>query len=239
MSYFGPPNLQCNQHPNEWNQAVKQIKEWKNPNSISGQITQPLEAKALYIFTIAHRLIVTSGELSEQHFIEATILLFPMLELIGYSRLDVNEVSTHYNKQEDVSNANIWAGLHWLRDPNWLPKVTSNKLKREDQKLAKWQIGHLTFLRHYFLHGAKKETERNGKLISIPDIISYELPKIIIQKAKPAMSKYWELLKQDDGKQGWLERLAQADIQPLKIQGSVNFEYALVDPDIVDYLEEN
>ena len=52
------------------------------------------------------------------------------------------------------------------------------------------------------------------------------------------MSDYWKLLKQDNGNQGsWLDRLAQADIQPLKIQGSVDFEHGLVDLDIVDYLE--
>jgi hypothetical protein len=51
------------------------------------------------------------------------------------------------------------------------------------------------------------------------------------------MPKYWKQLKEDDGDQKWVERLARADIRPLKIQGSGVFEAGLIDPNIVDYLE--
>jgi len=119
-----------------------------------------------------------------------------------------------------------------------LPVVEDNQLKKDDKKLGKWQIGHLISLRHYFLHGSKKEKDEKGKILPIPDIISYELPEFIIQNAEQAILDYWKCLKEDKGGEGgWVDRLARADIQPLKLQGS-EYEKGLVDPDIVDCLEE-
>ena len=109
--------------------------------------------------------------------------------------------------------------------------MEDNLQKADTTLLYRWQIGHLVSLRHYLLHGSK-----NAK-VPIQDIINYELPGFIIEKAQPAMSDYWKQLRQDDGNQYWLERLARADIRPLQIQGSGLFEKGLVDPDIVDYLE--
>jgi hypothetical protein len=111
MGYFSPLNLQCRQHPDEWNQVLNQIKGWKFSNSISGQISQSLEAKALYVFTMAQRLMRAAHWLCERKngeglvFLEATVLLFPMIELLGYARLDNMGVSKHHPK-EDVSNVN-------------------------------------------------------------------------------------------------------------------------------------
>ena len=119
MSYFKLLNLQCNQHPKEWNQVLDQIKGQSDFNPISKQISQSLEAKALYIFTMARRLTRTSHRLGKPSgwkpvFIEAIILLFPMLELIGHSRLEVKEVNKHYHPRKnqrhlpsDVNVANL------------------------------------------------------------------------------------------------------------------------------------
>lgn len=52
------------------------------------------------------------------------------------------------------------------------------------------------------------------------------------------MRTYWNQLLQDDESHGWVERLVDADIHPFVIQGSELFGAGLVDPDIVDYLED-
>jgi hypothetical protein len=159
-----------------------------------------------------------------------------MVELVGYARLDDRQVAKHH-RTRDVSNVNLWAGLHWLREPNWLPVVKDNRQKADTTKLDRWQIGHLVSLRHYLLHGAKKAKDKAGNPIPIEDILNYELPGLIVEKSRRAMSYYWEQLIQDNGSHGWLERLARADIRPLKLQGSSCFEDGLVDPDIVACLE--
>jgi hypothetical protein len=244
MSYFKSTNFGCTHYRQEWSRVLNQIQGWGNSYSISKDISQPLEAKALYVFTMARRLTRAAHWLEEQAngwkqiFVEATILLFPMLELIGYARLDDRQVSKHYNRR-DVGNVNLWAGLHWLRDHSWSPVVKDKRQKTDTTQLGKWQIGHLISLRHYLLHGSKKAKDRKGNPIPIDDIINYELPGFIVGRAQQKMPDYWKQLNQDDGSRGWLERLARADIRPLKLQGSNFYEEGLVDPDIVDYLEGN
>jgi hypothetical protein len=76
-----------------------------------------------------------------------------------------------------------------------------------------------------------------GNPVSIDDIINYELPRLVVEQVQVALPAYWEQLKQDDGNQKWVERLAKADIRPLKIQGSSLFDEGLVDPDIIDCLD--
>ena len=97
------------------------------------------------------------------------------------------------------------------------------------------QVSDLFFLRNYYLHGLK---EHSDPTITIADIINAELPYAITQQAETAMRAYWNQLLQDDGSHGWIERLVNADIHPFVIQGSELFEAGLVDPDIVDYLED-
>jgi len=191
---------------------------------------------------MARRLVRAANELAgaagnnwKLVFVETTSLLFPMIELVGHARSDWGQVRTAYGR-DDVLVANIWSGLHWLRDPEWLPQVTDNRLKYNRRRFNGIEIGHLTFLRNYFLHGSKNAKDRNGNPIPIADIMSHKLPKAIAERAEKAMRDYWGQLKQDDGTRGWVERLARADIQPLKIEGSRDFESGLIDPDIVDYL---
>jgi len=248
MRYFKTTHFTSNHYPAEWNSVLKQIQGWGDSYPISKEISQQLEAKALYVFTLARRLTRAAYRLNERNgwkqvFIEATVLLFPMIELIGYARLDDRQVSKHHSKRgkpaTDIANVNLWAGLHWLLNPSWLPVVNDNKQKVDATKLDKWQIGHLVSLRHYLLHGSKKAKDYKNNPVPIDDIVNYELPGFIVDKAQQTMPDYWKLLKQDDDSHGWLERLARADIWPLKLQGSGFFEEGLVDPDIVDCLEGN
>jgi hypothetical protein len=207
-------------------------------------MSQPLEAKALYVFTMARRFTRAANWLKkrvnawEPVFLESTVLLFPMIELIGYTRVDRNEVRNAFGGKDDVSAVNLWAGLRWLLDPSWLPVVQNTNQGKDSTLLSKWQIGHLVSLRHYLLHGSK-HVSFEGSPVRIEDIINYELPDFIVTRAQEALPDYWQQLRQDDGSQKWVTRLAQADIRPLKLQGSNLFEEGLVDPDIVDCLEGN
>ncbi len=224
---------------------LNQIRGWGSSYSISKDISQPLEAKALYVFTMARRLTHAANLLNKQVngwklvFLEATILLFPMIELIGYSRVDDNEVRNVFKGRSDMSTVNLWAGLHWLLDPSWLPAVQNQNQRADSTLLSKWQIGHLVSLRHYLLHGAKQVSYYMGSPVPIDDIINYELPEYVVTRAQETLPDYWQQLRQDDGSQSWVERLAQTDIRPLKLQGSNLFDEGLVDPDIVDCLEGN
>ena len=254
MGYFSSEvaNVSCSHYRIEWEEVVKQIRGW--PPVLGGrechlreEIGHHLEAKALYVFTLGRRLVSSAARLADRAdggwheiFIEATCLLFPMVELVGCARLDTGQVWRHYPNQGVPSAACLWAGFQWLRDPGWIPVVSDNKLKHETQTLEKdrWEIGHLIALRNYFLHGSKEAKDRRGTVIDVWDIMSFELPRVLIERAKCGMRRYWSLLKLDDGNQGWVQRLADADIRPLVIEGSGFFERGLVDHSIVDYLEE-
>ena len=122
MGYF-QSSFQCAHYQKEWERVLRQIQGWSIRSSISGDISQPLEAKALYVFSIARRLTRAAYGLSQQAngwkpiFLEATVLLFPMIELVGYVRVNDNDTknaSGNRQKRRDVSAVNLWAGLHWL-----------------------------------------------------------------------------------------------------------------------------
>jgi hypothetical protein len=245
MSYFRFTGSRCACYFSEWEAVVKQIKGWppdfgyqdKFGNSylspLPQQISHHLEAKALYVLSMTRRLVRAAYGLFDRAgdwhliFIEATALLFPLLELAGHARLGISG-----------SNKCLWAGIHWLRDPLLLPQV-SRYCRTDATKvnvLLGLEVGHLIALRNYYLHGAKNAKDQSGRLIPIPDIMSYKLPEAIATRVQEVMPIYWEQMTQDDGSHGWVKRLAQADVQPLVIQGSGVFERGLVDKDIVDYL---
>ena len=242
MGYFESHGINCAHYTEEWSRVVNQINSWGFTEGISREVTDPLEAKALYVFTVARRLRRAAYSLYERYqrwqpiFLDATVLLFPMLELVGYSRVDDAEVSQHYSRP-DVSNVNLWAGLHWLRDPEWLAIVQDNKQKEDNTLLHSWEIGHLVSLRHFLLHGSKNARDKYGDPLPIQDIVNYQLPGFLYESAMPALTTYWRQLCQDDGSSHWLIRLAGSDIRPLPIKGSTKFEEGLVDPDIVVWLE--
>jgi hypothetical protein len=263
MGYFKYTGVSSKDYQ-EWNAVVGQIRAWPEDDKYRGYrqplpvgISHHLEAKALYVFTMARRWVravyllaratrdwvesggnvLPDGEEWKSVFVETTSLLFPMIELVGHARLDDREATTAYKRNEVPVVANLWAGLHWLRDPKWLPQVKNDHLKGDGRKLDRWEIGHLTFLRNYFLHGSKDPGDSQGGPAPAAGIMSYELPIVLAREAEKAMPVYWGQLKQDDGTQKWVERLARADIRPFQIQGSGVFEAGLVDPDIVDYLD--
>jgi hypothetical protein len=159
-----------------------------------------------------------------------------MIELVGEARKD--------HSQPSSSNA-LGAGIHWLRDPNWLPPAQTKRDLRNDSRRLNTllpymnrtqgpQVSDLYYLRNYYLHGAKNLDDRN---VPIADIINYELPQAITAYSEEALRAYWQQLKQDSGGHQWIGRLARADIRPFAIQGSVTFESGLIDPNIVEYLE--
>ncbi|MFX1485460.1 MAG: hypothetical protein ACFFCP_19980 [Promethearchaeota archaeon] len=247
MGYFNFTGVNC-AYQSEWDAVVRQVRGWPSEYRdyrypLPVEMSHHLEAKALYILTMARRLVRTACELGKANwelvFVETTSLLFPMIELVGHARLDARQARIAYGKgpNEVPSVANLWAGLHWLRDSANLPQVNDNRLKYDSDMLDRWQIGHLISLRNYYLHGSKSAKDRKGRLIPIADIMSYELPRVIVECAEKTMPEYWKQLKEDDGTQEWVARLASADIRPFKVQGSSVFEAGLVDPNIVDYLE--
>jgi hypothetical protein len=154
MGFFACTSMQC-QHHKEWEEVIRQVQKWSNwhddelykqmsgygdPHDIEAR---HLEAKALYVFTMARRWVravyqlarstrdwvksrgnvLADGEEWKLVFVETTSLLFPMIELVAHARLDDREATTAYKRNEVPVVANLWAGLHWLRDPKWLPRV--------------------------------------------------------------------------------------------------------------------
>jgi hypothetical protein len=241
MSYFKTTGIACNHHQVEWLHTLRGIKSWAVSSTIPKDISDPLEAKALFVFTISRRLLRTAKSLENNPqkwkpvFLEATILLFPMIELVGHCRVDTNQVKTAYGST-DVGAVNIWSGLYWLLDAHKVPTVMDNKQREDTTLLDKWQIGHLVSLRHYLLHGTK-QVRYGGKLISTEDIISFQFPEFVIERSIRNLPIYWKHLCHDDGSVGWIDRLASADVRPLIVQGSHLFKTGLIDPDIVECLE--
>lgn len=255
MGYFQVSRA-CVHYNADWEAVVTQIKQWPPVYQPGRDIAQRLdqyklfqqppdqgiEAKALYIFTVARRLIRSAWQLAKANghrwnliFIETSSLLFPIIELVGEAR------------KADSAHQVLDAGIQWLRDPAYLPpSQTQNQLKANSDRLTSLepfmfdhpqgpQVCELFFLRNYYLHGMKKHSDPG---FAIADIINAELPYAITQQAESAIRAYWNQLLQDDGSHGWIERLANADIHPFVIQGSSLFDAGLVDPDIVDYLED-
>ncbi len=248
MTYFKSPTPPDPNYESKWQAVVTQIRAWPFPSSIKADISQPLEAKALYVFSIARRFMRAAYAVRSANpgwkpiFLEATALLYPMIELVGYARLDPQEVATRPGRRSnsaDVPSINLWAGLHWLADYTFVPKVDNNDQGSDPTIFADRTIGQLITLRHFLLHGSKQARDRSGKPTDIETILNYRLPESIISAALVSMPAYWRQLKADHGTTSpyWLERLAQADIRPLVIQGSGYFEAGLVDPDIVECLE--
>jgi hypothetical protein len=242
MSYFQNTTYRSRYCKDEWVQTVYFIQtEWPPNfrNCLSG-LDHHLEAKSLAIFSIAKRSIDAAFNLAKAEdnnwrlvFVEASMVLFPMIELLGHARLGLN-------------GNNIGAGIEWLLDPSSPPSgMDKNTLKNDHrivQSLEQYMEVHtigpevrdLFFIRNYFLHGLKSHHDPN---ISIADILDFELPLAIAKQADFGLKKYWNQLKEDNGSLGWIERLAQSDICPVVIQGSGLFDYGLIDPGIVEYLE--
>lgn len=239
MPYFlNPPH--CEHYHAEWEDYLEHAKSVHGIYELFGNnLSHHLEVKALATISIAARLISAADELGENSgwkimFIETLSLLFPMIELIGHARL-----------ASRISNENLGAGIEWLLDPK-VPASGNNleKIKSDNRRLTSLvnhmevhshgpQVRELFFIRNYFLHGLKNHKENS---VSMADILNFELAQSIIPEAKNGLVIYWNQLRNDDGKQGWLSRLANADIEPLIIQGSTYFEKGYIDPFLISWI---
>lgn len=161
------------------------------------------------------------------------MILFPMIELVGHARVGTN-------------GNNLGAGIEWLLDPSSSPSGMSKTELIRDQRIIRSlepfmqvhqqgpQVRDLFFIRNYFFHGLKSHRD---PYVSMANILNFRLPQAIAKQAEIGIKIYWGQLKKDDGSQGWVVRLAHADIGPVVIQGSELFDFGLIDPDIVYDLE--
>lgn len=248
MPYFRV-DIPCAHFDDAWINLVEYIHTHWNPEyrDLLREIDYSLEAKALSIFSIARRLVNSAETLAlhitPEHivrwdlvFVEASTLLFPMIELVGCARLGRLSDGTTPN-----SVRRLIAGLEWLRNPEDLPSGNSlNQVGLDTERmesLVRHMDVHLNVspriidvieTRNYFLHGVI-----SGGINHIPNLLNFELPMAIINESRVAMQAYWHQLLHDDGNQGWLINLSQAAIHPFIIQGSDIFDQGLLDPDIV------
>ena len=213
MSYF-QQDLQCKPVHSEWSDLVEFIRhEWKPKHrNILNHLEFPIDVKALSVFSIARRLIMSAEELGENQwpkkFIGTMMILFPMIELVGHAR--VGPASGY-----DQTETNLGAGIEFLLDPETTPRPLSQKSLKTDyrrlDKLVQYMDHHkegprvsdLFFIRNYFLHGVKSHKDKNS---SMEDMMNFELPKAIVPRAEYCLKIYWKQLKQDDGKKGWVKR---------------------------------
>jgi len=241
MAYF-QVNISCVHYQVNWQALISFIKdEWpKNKSQCLVDLEYPIEAKALAMFSMALRLVKAADILGrkswKRYFIEISMMLFPMIELIGYARLG-----------KGGSNKSLISGYEWLRNPRQPPSGrTKEGIKNDNIRLS--SLGrHMKYhdktgptlydmyrTRHYYLHGIKDEDD---DINTIQDVLNFELPMSIVKQAPLALKAYWQLLKAGDGKSDWINNLAKAKIYPLIIQSSVYFDKGFIAPEIISWLE--
>lgn len=231
-------------HQDAWKSVLTQIHSVRVFERYPGirKMQNPIEAKALHIFTFASRFL-RSVDLLVKHnngnwhlmFVETSVLLYPIVEMIGLAVMD---------KAVDAmkSSNRLAAGIYWLHDPTKLPsKVTGKDAKNDSSSLERVHrhmpadrgvstLSTLYYLRHYYLHGLGRSTD-----VEEEHLIDYALPQGMAGAIEDGLYTYWKELQTDDGRpDGWLNRLAQSDIHPFKISGSNDFEEGLIDPGIVN-----
>jgi hypothetical protein len=244
LTYFkfaGPFN--SFKHEDAWKKTLHQIKNSPhhgNVHSLSN-VTFPIEVKALHIFTLSSRFLRSVDDLVKLQgdkgwhpvFLETSVLLFPVLEIIG------NAVKTEGSDK-------LVAGIYWLQNPRELPskvvkaceaRIDNTILDRVHKDMPAEQtkptVRAVYQLRNYYLHGVVRSSD--STIPKEEEIISYSLPKGLAGAIEEGLYSYWECLTEDDGKRGWVNRLARADIHPLIIPGSFGFaDDGLIDPDTID-----
>jgi hypothetical protein len=250
MAYFKAP-VKCEHYQSDWEALVTYVRyDWAEKFS-SGlpDLQYGIEAKALSMFSIAVRIINAVERLADSYegnrsendhwkkcFVEATMMLFPMIELVGHARL---------GSRGEHSGQNLVSGLEWLRDPKAIPTGNAKEGAKGDaarlSSLGRHMKAHnkegpllydLYRTRNYFIHGIMNEDFR-----TIGDILNYELPMAIVRESRCALREYWKQLMQDDGSQSWVINLSQAKIHPLIIQGSGLYDKGLIDPNILNALQ--
>ena len=236
----------CHHYADEWERLLRYIRtEWKPDfSSRLDDMAHHIEAKALYVFTLSRHLIERSEGMAKDGnwhpvFIESTILLFPMLEIVGEARLG------------GLGGSPLNSGLEWLRDPLKFPTagVTEERLKGDDTKLASIgahmatlpkgpRMRELFHIRNYFIHGLKNQHDPDFDIGAVRTSMNYELPKGVAIRSRECLAAYWKQLTDSAAtlSRPWIERLADADIYPFGIMGSTTYEHGLVDPTIVEWI---
>jgi hypothetical protein len=247
MAYF-KHHEDCRRYPNDWNALLNYIKtEWpkdelgKRYSSQWTPLEHQIEVKALYVVTMSRHLIYAAELLAQDAgwqpvFVEASLLLFPMLELVGQARLG------------DGTASALAGGIDWLRDPRDPPRRRTDKDLYADQDrvgtLGRYMstlsegpmIRELAHLRNYLTHGLKNQRDSLFDIEALQTSMNYELPRAIVQQAKVGMAEYWHQLADGPDHKEWVTRLAKADIHPFGIMGSQIYEKGLIDPDIMRWL---
>ncbi len=250
MAYFTHPENSYH-YLNEWQDLLNHIRTGWPPDTTAhlGNLAHHIEAKALYVFTMSRRLIEEAENLAGRRgwkpiFIEASILLFPMLELVGEARLG--------NEPNSGSWRRLASGIDWLADPSVFPHRSSGTMRNfstDEDRVSTLgiymstlptgpKVKELYYLRNYFIHGLKNQPNPNFDIGAVQTCMNYELPHAIVEQSKVGLAAYWEQLRNPDSNapQDWVTRLAEADIYPFGILGSSIYEKGLIDPDIVYWL---
>ena len=236
----------CAHYQNEWQSLLRYIQTKWRPDLSSrlGALGHQIEVKALYVFTLSRHLIERSESMAEGGkwkpvFIEAMMLLFPMLEIVGEARLG-GQVGHRFS-----------AGVDWLRDPLSFrtPGITPDQLKADNTRLATLgihmatmsqgpRVRELFHIRNYFTHGLKNQHDPDFDIGAVRTSMNYELPKAMVIQARKCLYAYWLQLTNTDTSSSklWIDRLATADIYPFGIMGSSIYEQGLVDPSIVEWI---
>jgi hypothetical protein len=118
MSYFS--RFEASRfYPAEWQNALDYVlNRWlpKDRRRLHN-LEHHIEMKALYVFTLSRHLVERSERLATTDgwkpvFVEAMMLLFPMIEFNGQARLGT----------QLGSDSDFGSGLDWLSAPNNLPQ---------------------------------------------------------------------------------------------------------------------
>ena len=262
MGYFQNPVDDPDPERRQLWQAVidEQIKKWPEPHQKRlADLEHHLEAKALYIFTRLRRFVQGTKYLGEAAnggwkavYVEGYALMLSAIEMAGKAVYLIDE--TVYQKGQPSSAQFLTAGLYSLNSPDELPVLRDEVMKAKkvdkiielerDTKLdlpysegRQPKIGELIQIRNYVMHGASDVDLKNFSAHST----NYQHPRALAIQCEKAMRKYWLNLKADTGEiNGWVDRLRKAKICPFPIPGSTdpNFQKCLIDPNIVDYLND-
>lgn len=245
MAYFSV-HENCHQYPHDWDRLLDYVRTaWKPQFTAKlDELEHHIELKALYVFTLSRHLIHYSEGMpmdGDWHpvFIEAMMLLFPMLEIVGQARLG------------DLAGSPLGAGLHWLQDPHQFPAadITQDQLKADETRITAIgshmptlpegpRIRELFHIRNYFIHGLMNQRDPDFDIGAVRTSMNFEMPKGVVSRSKECLALYWRQLTGDalSSSRPWIERLAKSDIYPFGIMGSPTYELGLVDPDIVEWI---
>lgn len=223
-----------------WNDVCVQIMTKWSPSLRSQLLPQvdsviyPIEAKALHVFTFVQKhMYAVNWLVSDAHmktwYVQSMMLMFPIIELAGTARLSTN-VKNPSNK------TCLTAGAFWLFETATFDNLDQENVSDTNDLISLFEV---TTTRNYLLHGVKTSENRDG---SSGVIYSYQIPEKWLQNMQPSSRTYWQQLTDDDGSNsdGWINRLANADIYPFRIPGATHpddyFDDGYIAPDILRFL---